>query len=74
MQQLKFHGVDGAGEVAVRVLIWHRKVAGQDGYRFHDFLTLVTSTEKLLTPAGFELALIGGTPDGGSTSWAMFLI
>ena len=30
--------------------------------KFHDFLTLLTSTEKLLTQAGFELAP-SGTPE-----------
>ena len=27
--------------------------------KFHDFLTVLTTTEKLLTQAGFELALSG---------------
>ena len=35
--------------------------------KFHDFLTLLTSTEKLLTRAGFELTP-SGTPVYLSTS------
>ena len=36
---------------------------------FHDFLTLLTSTEKLLTRTWFEYAL-SGTPVRRSTCWA----
>ena len=40
---------------------------------FHDFLTLLTSTEKLLTRLGFKLALASGTLVRRSTSWAIEL-
>ena len=39
--------------------------------KFHDYLTQIKSTEKLLTQAGFELAPLRTRSTAHSTSWAI---